>query len=204
MFRWRVPEVAIAVYWQTTRRGTMIAAMHALLRVHDGACSSLIRLLLWLAVVLDEHRRRVARRMKRWRKRVRAIYMRWLSWRGLVKPPTYRRGHPPWNKTPEHIEEQVVRLHVEHPYLGAGQLGRLAERVLGFSARSLTTSAHRPRALARRRASVRRIVSLGFQRANGADFSALIGRVGTTPGHYTTLAVATARTSTTRGRSSGR
>lgn len=27
-----------------------------------------------------------------------------------------------------------MRLHVEHPYLGAGQLGRLAERVLGFSA----------------------------------------------------------------------
>jgi transposase InsO family protein len=27
-----------------------------------------------------------------------------------------------------------VRLHVEHPFLGAGQLGRLAQRVLGFNA----------------------------------------------------------------------
>jgi hypothetical protein len=44
------------------------------------------------------------------------------------------RHRRPWNRTPEHLEEEVVRLYVEQPHLGAGQLRWLAARVLGFSA----------------------------------------------------------------------
>jgi hypothetical protein len=49
-----------------------------------------------------------------------------------VPPPPFRR-HRPWNRTPDHVE-QVVRLHVEQPHLGAGQLRMLAARVLAFRA----------------------------------------------------------------------
>lgn len=108
--------------------------MSTLLTLHGRGCFFAIRCLLWLAVALDDHRRFVARRVQRWQRRLRRLYERWLRWRGVTKPVPRRSGRPAWNRTPEHIEEQVVRLHVEHPYLGAGQLGRLAERVLGFSA----------------------------------------------------------------------
>jgi hypothetical protein len=47
---------------------------------------------------------------------------------GEVSPPR------DWNRKPDHVEEQVVRLHAEHPLLGIGELGRLAVRVIGFSA----------------------------------------------------------------------
>jgi transposase InsO family protein len=40
----------------------------------------------------------------------------------------------PHNRTPAQVEEQVVRLHVELPHLGTGQLKHLLERVLGFRA----------------------------------------------------------------------
>jgi hypothetical protein len=68
------------------------------------------------------------------RRHVRRLYERWLLWRGKVKPPHLVRSQRPWNRTPEHVEEQVVRLHVEHPHLGAGQIRWLARRVLGFAA----------------------------------------------------------------------
>jgi len=57
--------------------------------------------------------------------------------RFLVEQGRPARGFPrrrAWNRTPGHVEEHVVRLHVEQPQLGAGQLMRLAERVLGFRA----------------------------------------------------------------------
>jgi putative transposase len=110
--------------------------MSTLLTWHDRGCFFVVRWLLWSAVVVDDHRRRVGRRVKRWRRRVRRVYEQWLRRRGVVKlaPRMGPRGSRPHNRTPDHVEEQVVRLHVEHPYLGAGQLGRLAERVLGFSA----------------------------------------------------------------------
>jgi hypothetical protein len=106
----------------------------ALLAVHRRLCLWLIRGMLRLAVAVDEHERRVAGRAPRWRRRIRALYQRWLLRRGLAKPTPYPRGQRAWNRTPEHIEEQVVRLHVEQPHLGAGQLRWLAARVLGFSA----------------------------------------------------------------------
>ena len=52
--------------------------------------------------------------------------------RRIASKGRYRRRA--WNRTPDHVEEQVVRLHVEHPHLGIGALGRLAVRVIGFSA----------------------------------------------------------------------
>ena len=105
----------------------------ALLRLHDSACLSMIRGLLLLAVLLDDHRRRLQRRVKHWQRRLRRFYERWLFRHGRWQPP-FRHSRRAWNKTPDHIEQQVVRLHVEQPHLGAGQLRRLAERVLGFSA----------------------------------------------------------------------
>ena len=114
--------------------------MTRLLSVHHHGCFFVIRCLLWLwlAVAVDEHRRRVAHRVKRWQKRVRSLYERWLRWRGLLKPQPHGRRGAPWNRTPEHIEEQVVRLHVEHPFLGAGQLSR------SRSASSASTPRARP------------------------------------------------------------
>src|SRR5690606_3429528 len=81
---------------------------------------------------VDEHHRRVAGRVKRWKRRVRWLYQQWLRWRGLVPPPTHRRRQRPWHRTPEAVEEQVVRLPVEQPRPGAGQLRWPAARVLGF------------------------------------------------------------------------
>jgi putative transposase len=52
-----------------------------------------------------------------------------------------------WNRTPDSIEAAVVRLHVEQPQLGEGQLRHLAARVLGFQASKETFR----RILARRR-----------------------------------------------------
>jgi transposase InsO family protein len=101
---------------------------------HGVLCLFLVRRFLRLAIAIDDHHRRVARRVKRWQKRVRTLYERWLRWRGLLAPKPFRRRHHPWNKTPDDVEEQIVRLHVQQPRLGAGQLRFLAARVLGFSA----------------------------------------------------------------------
>ena len=109
-------------------------AATALLHLHDCTCLSMIRGLLWLCVILDDHRRRVQRRVKHWQRRLRRFYEQWLNRHGRVKSHPLRRSPRAWNKTPDHIEEQVVRLHVEQPHLGAGQLRWLAERVLGFCA----------------------------------------------------------------------
>jgi transposase InsO family protein len=49
-------------------------------------------------------------------------------------PAVFRQKRRPWNRTPDHIEQQLVRLHVEHPWLGTGGLGRLARRVVAFGA----------------------------------------------------------------------
>ncbi|MEZ4438898.1 MAG: hypothetical protein R3B72_07405 [Polyangiaceae bacterium] len=108
--------------------------MATLLRWHNRGCFFRIQVLLWLAVAVDEHRRWVAGRVKRWERRVRRVYDAWVDARGTKKPPRFaRRRFRPHNRTPDEIEIQVVRLHVEHPALGAGQLGRAAERVLAAS-----------------------------------------------------------------------
>jgi transposase InsO family protein len=107
-------------------------AIHALLGAHQQGCWLVIQGMFWLAVTVDHHRRRLPRRVKRWQKSLRQLYERWLRRRGLVEPPAFRKRHRPWNRTPDDIEQQVVRLHVEQPTLGAGQLRWLAQRVLGF------------------------------------------------------------------------
>jgi putative transposase len=109
-------------------------AMTIVLDLHDSGCLWVIRSLLYLSVLVDDHRRRLQRRAKHWQRRLRRFYQRWLVRHGWLPPPPFRRSYHAWNKTPDHIEEQVVRLHVEQPHLGAGQLRRIAERVLGFSA----------------------------------------------------------------------
>jgi hypothetical protein len=53
---------------------------------------------------------------------------------GSPPPPAWPKRHRPWNRTSDHVEEKVARLHVEQPHLGAGQLRFLAQRVLGFKA----------------------------------------------------------------------
>ncbi len=108
--------------------------MGLLLRAHDRLCLALIRLLLRLALAADEHRCWLPRRYRRWRGSVRQLYRRWLLRHELGGVPRFSRRSRPWNRTPAAVEEQVVRLHVEQPLLGAGQLRHLAARVLAFDA----------------------------------------------------------------------
>jgi transposase InsO family protein len=63
---------------------------------------------------------------------VRRLRRLWLRRHDLGDAPRFPRRHHPWNRTPAEVEERVVRLHVEQPLLGAGQLRHLAARVLGF------------------------------------------------------------------------
>jgi transposase InsO family protein len=105
-----------------------------LLRAHDRICLGLIRILLRLALAVDEHRVGAPRRWRRWRGSVRRVLRDWLRRHGLDSPPPFPRRRRPWNRTLAEVEEKVVRLHVEQPLLGAGQLRFLAARVLGFSA----------------------------------------------------------------------
>ncbi|HTP29031.1 MAG TPA: integrase core domain-containing protein [Anaeromyxobacteraceae bacterium] len=107
--------------------------MHVLLRAHERICLTVIQLLLRLALLVDGHRRRLPRRVRQWRGALRRLYARWLLRHGLAPPPPFRR-HRPWNRTPDHLEQKVIRLHVEQPHLGAGQLRMLAARVLAFHA----------------------------------------------------------------------
>ncbi|MHB8875586.1 MAG: transposase [Myxococcaceae bacterium] len=70
-------------------------------------------------------------------RRLRASLRRLLEeWRREVGAPTAEAPHcfRAWNRTPAHVEEGVVLLHVEQPLLGVGQLRHLAARVLGFVA----------------------------------------------------------------------
>ena len=109
--------------------------MTVVLHAHDSACLWLIRVLLYLSVLVDDHRRCVQRRVKHWQRRLRRFYERWLFHHGRLKPP-FRRLRRAWNKTPDYVEEQVVRLHVEQPHLGAGQLRRLRREGAGLLCRS--------------------------------------------------------------------
>jgi transposase InsO family protein len=108
--------------------------MRWLVRTHGRICLGLIRLLLRLALAVDEHRQRAPLRWRRWRGSVRRVLRDWQRRHGFEAPPRFPRRHHPWNRTPSATEEKVVRLHVEQPLLGAGQLRFLAARVLGFSA----------------------------------------------------------------------
>ncbi len=105
------------------------------LRFIDRLLRGLTRLLLRFALAVEDVRRLVPRHARRWRRGLRGFYRRWVA-RELTPPPFIprRRGGPAANRTPALVEDRIVRLHVEQPLLGAGQLRRLAERVLGFHA----------------------------------------------------------------------
>jgi putative transposase len=93
----------------------------------------------WVAmhVVIQSERwrRRLPRRIRKLSGSVRRSWRRWVEALGVTPgAPPVRCRRRKWNRTPAHVEEQVVRLHVEHPHLGIGALGRLAVRVIGFKA----------------------------------------------------------------------
>lgn len=107
-----------------------VAEMDGVLRAHEGLCLLLIRVLLRLAVAVEDWRGGFRKRAVRLRGSLRKVLRRLLRDRGVRAP--HPGGRPSWNRTPREIEEQIVRLHVDAPQLGAGQLQRLAYRVLGF------------------------------------------------------------------------
>ena len=87
-----------------------------------------------LALWLDRLRRRLPDRLRRWTGSLRRLVRRIFVQNPPVPPPVFRKKRRPWNRTPDHIEEQLARLHVEHPLLGSAGLGRLAGRVLAWNA----------------------------------------------------------------------
>ena len=108
--------------------------MDVLLRAADHGCLAVISLLVRMALAVDRVRLGLPRRVRRWRGSLRRVWRGWLTRAGLRAPvPAFvRRRRRPWNRTDDHLEEGVVRLHVEQPLIGNGQLRHLAERVLGL------------------------------------------------------------------------
>ena len=104
-----------------------------LVRLASDALQSTVGALLWLAVKLENVRRRLPRLERRLRHSLRRLLERWQQEVGALPVDAHRRARA-WNRTPANVEEGVVRLHVEQPLLGVGQLRHLAARVLGFAA----------------------------------------------------------------------
>jgi transposase InsO family protein len=112
-----------------------------LLRAVDRALQFLIASIirgvvvqLELALRLEGLRRRLPDRVRRWSGSLRRFVRRIFVTVPPVPPPVFRRRRRPWNRTPDHIEEEVARLHVEHPWLGSAALRCLARRVLAWNA----------------------------------------------------------------------
>jgi transposase InsO family protein len=103
-----------------------------LLMAHDTLCDTLIGICLRLALACDSYRRHVRKGALRLRGSLHRLYRGWRLSRDRPRCPP--RARPAHNRTPAHVEESVVRLHVEQPQLGTGGLMRLSERVLGFRA----------------------------------------------------------------------
>ena len=84
------------------------------------------------ALLVDRAREGIKGRLRKLRGSLPALLRRWLLRRGRpVDGFRRRRGAVPHNRTPAAIEAQLLGLQVDQPQLGAGQLARLAERVLG-------------------------------------------------------------------------
>ena len=94
----------------------------------------MVLLQLDLALWLDRVRRRLPDKLRRWTGSLQRLVRRIFVPVPPVPPPVFRKKRRPWNRTPDHIEEQLARLHVEHPFLGSAGLGRLASRVLAWNA----------------------------------------------------------------------
>ncbi|MHB8876880.1 MAG: hypothetical protein ACYC8T_24550 [Myxococcaceae bacterium] len=103
--------------------------VESLARLADCAIQSTIGAALWLAVKLENLRRQ---HLERGLRNLQALLRRLRL--EVEEEPVEAPRHRAWNRTPAHLERRVVRLHLEQPLLGAGQLRYLAARVLGFTA----------------------------------------------------------------------
>lgn len=99
----------------------------------DALCSLLVQLLLALADLVDRWRRGVRKRGLALRASLRKLRRAYLRWRGLAVPPQPFRRRRAANRIPENVEEEIVRLHVGWPSLGAGRLRHVVARVLGVT-----------------------------------------------------------------------
>jgi putative transposase len=99
-----------------------------------GLADVLIALAFRFALFVDHCRKWAHRGARKLRGSVASLRRRWLLRRGRAVEGFRRpRRTTPHNRTPEHLEEKIVRLHAGLPHLGAGQLSRMAHRVLAFS-----------------------------------------------------------------------
>ncbi|MHB8879171.1 MAG: hypothetical protein ACYC8T_36185, partial [Myxococcaceae bacterium] len=110
----------------------LVRLLGGVLRLASAALQSATGALLWLAVKLENLRRDLPVEL-RLRRSLRRLLEAWQLDVGALPAGTPRRFRA-WNRTPAHLEDGVVRLHVEQPLLGVGQLRHLAARVLGFIA----------------------------------------------------------------------
>jgi putative transposase len=127
-----------------------MALLRALDRVLQFLIARIIRavvLQLEVDLRLERMRRRLPDGVRQWAGSLRRLMARIFVRTPPVPPPVFQRKRRPWNRTPDHIEEAVARLHVEHPWLGSGGLQRLALRALAWDACRQTIR----RILARRR-----------------------------------------------------
>jgi putative transposase len=118
-------------------RRPMGLLLHAVDRVLCAAIATTIRvvkLLIDLILWLDKLRGLLPRKLRRWTGSLRRLARRIFVQPPPVPPSTFRRRRRPWNRTPDHIEEELARLHVEHSFLGSGGLRRPAGRVIAFNA----------------------------------------------------------------------
>jgi transposase InsO family protein len=101
------------------------------LGLHDEVCSTVILLALAFAALVDRWRRGVRKRGLRLRASIRKLRRAYLRWRGIVVPLQPFRRRPAANRIGRELEEEIVRLHVGWPTLGAGRLRHVVQRVLG-------------------------------------------------------------------------
>lgn len=109
--------------------------IHRGVRAHDAACSLGILQLVLLAARLDRWRKLVNRqvpRLVRWlRGSLKKLRQAFLRESGAEPEPRVfcrRRAH---NRIPPHVEEEILRLHLGWPSVGAGQLVPVLHRILG-------------------------------------------------------------------------
>ena len=88
-------------------------------------------LLVWLLQATVEHRRKFKTTTGLLQGSLNRIIKQWRVLTGQADPVFLPRFHRGGNRTPEHIEREVVRLHVEQKHLRSGQLAALLERVSG-------------------------------------------------------------------------
>jgi putative transposase len=112
----------------------LLRLVDCLLRLLTAFIIHGVMLQLRLALWLGELRSKLPKTLRRWTGSLRRLVRRIFVMPVPVPPPVVRRKRRPWNRTADHTEEQLARLHVEHPWLGTGGLQRLARRVLAWQA----------------------------------------------------------------------